>query len=163
VATAYHDTTVQRGFGYYYYVTAYDDGSENWIFPGQSLESGKNYNVTLKASHPVLGPEREDVKNVRVVPNPYDSRSWPINYPGEPDKVLFMNLPAQATIKIYTATGDLVKTIEHTDGTGDEPWNLVTDSNQYLVTGIYLCVVEGKGEELSGAAIEKFVVIREKD
>ncbi len=156
VITTYRDTAVSRAFAYYYYVTAFDDGSQNWLEPGQPLESGAFYNMTLKPAHPVLGAEKEDMHAVRVVPNPYDRRSWPLYYTGEPDKIMFVNLPAQCTIRIYTVSGDLIKTIHHTNGSGDEPWNLVTDSNQYALTGIYILTVESE----LGTAMERFVVIR---
>jgi hypothetical protein len=156
VVTTYRDTTVSRAFAYYYYVTAFDDGSQNWLEPGRSLESGIFYNMTRKPAHPILGPERREARAVRVVPNPYDRRSWPLYYPGEPDKVMFVNLPARCTIRVYTVSGDLVKTIHHTSGTGDEPWNMVTDSNQYAVTGVYILTVESS----LGTGMEKFVIIR---
>ncbi|MCK5457523.1 MAG: hypothetical protein KAI45_10395, partial [Melioribacteraceae bacterium] len=44
VTNSFKDTTVQRGFGYYYYVTAFDDGTQNWE-TGKSMESGKYWNM----------------------------------------------------------------------------------------------------------------------
>jgi len=74
------------------------------------------------------------------------------------DRVAFFNIPGDCTIKIYTEIGELVHTIEHTDGSGDELWNLTTSSRQLIVSGIYIAVFtdNSNGEE----AIQKFTVIR---
>jgi len=59
VVNSYVDTLVQRGFGYFYYVTSYDDGSQNWETPGESVESGKYMNMMQRNSPvvPFLPPE----------------------------------------------------------------------------------------------------------
>jgi len=159
VTTSYRDTTVQRGFSYYYYVTAYDDGTQNWEQPGVSLESGKYWNMMQRNQpvHPYLTKTPvTTLDNIKVVPNPYHDLSVRYNYPGEPNKLMFINLPPQCTIKIYTMTGDLVKTLEHEDGTSEEPWNQVTEYNQLIYTGVYLYVVESD----MGTKAGKFVVVR---
>jgi hypothetical protein len=66
-------------------------------------------------------------------------------------------LPAVCTIRIYTERGDLVKTIEHTDGSGDELWDSTTSYRQVIVSGVYIAVFttpDGK------SAMRKFIVIR---
>ncbi len=159
VITRYIDKTVQRGFAYFYYVTAYDDGSQNWEEPGRSLESGKYWNMMLKNRpvHPFMSHEQiSDLNNVKVVPNPYHDQSVRFNWPGEENKLLFINLPLNCTIKIYTATGDLVKTIYHDNGTTEHAWNQVTDSNQLIYSGVYFFHVASDVGNNSG----KFVVVR---
>jgi hypothetical protein len=76
-----------------------------------------------------------------------------------------MDIPAYCTIKIYTEGGDLVKTIEHGSGSGDEIWGgnildlqTVSDSGQLLVSGIYLAHITDN--ESRDTAITKFVIIR---
>lgn len=162
VTNEYIDREVRRGFAYYYYVTAYDDGSSNtWgIQPGQSFQSSIFGNRTRVAAHPVRAPENT-VENVRVVPNPYNINSINL-FTGERDKVLFVNLPPKGTIRIFSLSGDLVKTIEHISGTGDESWNLVTDSNQIVRSGLYIFHVEGldeSGGEM-GSVTGKFSIVR---
>ncbi len=61
-------------------------------------------------------------------------------------QVVFANLPqAHNTIKIYTASGDLVQTLQH-DGTGEAggsaTWNMMSRNGQEVVSGIYFFVVE---------------------
>jgi len=159
VTNHYVDDSVQRGFAYYYYVTAYDDGTQNWDQPGRSLESGKYWNMMLRAKpvHPFMSKSQvPHLDNIKVVPNPYNDKSSRLNWPGEENKLLFINLPLQCTIKIFTVTGDLVKTLHHHDNTTEEAWNQVSDDNQLIFSGVYIFVVESS----IGKKVGKFVVER---
>lgn len=159
ITTTYRDTSVQRGFAYYYYVTAFDNGTQNWEQPGVSLESGKYWNMMQRNQpvHPYLTKTPvANLDNIKVVPNPYHDLSVNYNWPGEPNKLLFINIPPVCTIKIYTMSGDLVKTIHHTDGTSEEAWNQVTEYNQLIYTGVYLYAIESDLGNKTG----KFVVVR---
>jgi hypothetical protein len=80
----------------------------------------------------------DNLDAIRIVPNPFNIKAKDLQYTGEPDKIMFLNIPAYCTIRIYTERGDLIKTIEHTDGSGDEAWNSVTSSRQVIVSGIYI-------------------------
>jgi len=156
-ATSYTDSSIARGLSYVYAVTAYNDGTQNWRDPGHSLESSIFWNMmpVTSPAHGYLGAAT-NLSNIRVVPNPFNANSAPLNFPGEPNKILFAGLPGQCTIKIYTVTGNLVKTIEHTNGTAEESWNQVTDYNQLIPTGVYIAVVESG----MGKSFVKFVVVR---
>ena len=74
------------------------------------------------------------------------------------DKIAFYNIPGNCTISIYTELGELIKTIEHTDGSGDEFWYSVTSSNQIVVSGIYIAVITDNST--GDKHIAKFAVIR---
>ncbi|MEM8559931.1 MAG: fibronectin, partial [Bacteroidota bacterium] len=76
-------------------------------------------------------------------------------------------------IDIYTELGELVDTLEHTDGSGDEFWDHTTTSRQTIVSGIYIAVITvtqdipDPNSESGGLlyrngeqAIKKFVIIR---
>lgn len=156
-ATTYIDSNVTRGFAYQYAVTSYNNGSQNWRNPGKSLESSMYENMTPKNDpvHPFLGASKT-LSKIRVVPNPFNTKSAPLNYPGEPNKIMFVGLPGECTIKIFTVTGDLVKTLDHTNGTSQESWNQISDYNQLITTGVYIYVVESN----IGKAMGKFVVVR---
>jgi hypothetical protein len=95
-----------------------------------------------------------------VVPNPINFTSSGgedgIRF-GREDEIAFFNIPGECTIKIYSEVGELIHTIEHTNGSGDEKWNLTTASRQLLTSGIYIAVFETpEGER----AFQKFTVIR---
>ena len=97
--------------------------------------------------------------DVRIVPNPFNiSASSSIRFPDQTDKLAFFNIPGRCTIEIYTELGELVDTIDHTDGSGDEIWDHTTSSRQVIVSGLYIAVITDT--ETSERAIKKFVIIR---
>lgn len=166
--TSYLDKSVIKGADYHYCVTGVDDGSQNKdvLFPGQKLEGSYYANrntIPVRSGEPGL-----DVSDqVIVVPNPYSISTGlenKLNWPGAPNDIHFMNLPKYCTIKIYTVTGELIKTFEHVNGQGTEVWeNLRTDSNQYPVSGVYIAVIDnaqdGAKKPLPKQFV-KFIIIR---
>jgi hypothetical protein len=155
-ATETVDTDVTPGFQYFYYVVAYDDGSQNWEDPGQSLESSKYHTWTGWAptgASPSIDGET-NLEKIRVVPNPYSAAGK--TYPGEPDKIVFTGLPPKCTITVYTTNGDYVHKIEHTDGSNSEDWDLRTEFNQYIVSDVYIYTVESD----LGDHVDKFIIVR---
>ena len=91
------------------------------------------------------------LSNIRVVP--YATR-WEVT-PGETN-IQFQNLPAQCTIRVYTLSGDLIATLEHTDGSGTEEWNLQTEGQRLIVSGVYIYHVESQfGDHLGRFAVVK--------
>ena len=157
IVNTYDDRTAKRGFDYYYYVTAYDDGSTNSVNPGTPLESSKFYTMTNEPAY-LRRPAGDALEDIRIVPNPYNIKARSLQF-GEsgPNRLMFYNLPPECTIKIYTERGDLVKTLEHTDGSGDEAWDSVTSSRQTIVSGLYIAVIEKpNGDKI----MKKFIVVR---
>ena len=160
----YVDSNVVRGEAYHYAVTSVDDGSQNTngLFPGQPLESSIYANRSELAAF-AFEPGKADAKTVRIVPNPYIVRAGEFNFTGEDDRLLFVNLPAYCVLRIYTVTGDLIKTIQHTSGSADEGWDQVTNSNQLIASGVYIVQVDNAKDldqkPVSGS-IEKFIIIR---
>jgi hypothetical protein len=89
---------------------------------------------------PTTGPTA-NLESVLAVPNPYrGSEVW--DQPGQ-SEVHFINLPANAKIRIYTAAGDLVREILHSDTVRDfERWDLKNASGHLVASGIYMYRVE---------------------
>jgi hypothetical protein len=160
----YVDSNVVRGEAYHYAVTAVDNGLQNTngLFPGQPLESSIYANRSELAAF-AFEPGKADAKTVRIVPNPYIVRAGEFNFTGEDDRLLFVNLPAYCVLRIYTVTGDLIKTIQHTSGSADDNWDQITDSNQLIASGVYILQVDNAKDldqnPVSGS-IEKFIIIR---
>ena len=167
----FEDVTPRRGFDYYYYITCIDDGATNDIYPGKKLESSMFWTMTNEPAY-LRRPAGDQWDKVRIVPNPYNIRAREIQYgTSGADRIMFLDIPAYCTIKIYTERGDLINKLEHTDGSGDEAWNSITSSRQVVVSGVYIAVIEvtdncyhsetgellfRKGEK----GIRKFMIIR---
>ncbi len=151
----FSDTTARRGFDYFYYVVSKDDGSNNTVAPGVPLTSSRYLTMTNQPAF-LRRPAKDELQDIRVVPNPFNraERAFGMN---APDRIAFFGLPAVCTIKIYTERGDLVQTLQHDDGSGDELWDSLTSSRQLIVSGLYIAYFvtpDGK------STFRKFIVIR---
>jgi hypothetical protein len=137
----YDDTKVDRGTDYYYAVAAVD---------GSGREGTQMMTLATNPVAPLRGPSTAWVNAVVVVPNPYNRLGGQESDGGflfsgntnAQNSVKFINLPARATINIFSTGGDLINTLKHTDGTGEESWYLVTDNNQRPASGLYLCHIQ---------------------
>ncbi|MFH0991103.1 MAG: hypothetical protein V1799_13930 [bacterium] len=145
----YDDVSATRGAAYYYSVTAFDDGVSNAAdFHGkkQSLESNMLATMTTRPTSLARPAVLSSLDSIRVVPNPFSLAAQKLQFPGQRDKIVFYGLPPECTIRIFSESGDLVKTIEHTRGSGDEFWGIgtinndlqTTDTGQRPVSGIYI-------------------------
>jgi hypothetical protein len=84
---------------------------------------------------------KQQAKLVNVFPNPYvgyniEERD-PVNR-----FVTFTHLTPTAKIRIFTIAGELVRTIEHTDGTQLERWDLRNADAVPVASGIYIAHIE---------------------
>lgn len=160
---SYLDTDVSNGFQYGYVVTAFDKGEpENGI---ESFESGKS---TAQLVEPGLqvGTRNEAASGIHVVPNPF-VKSSPAGFGFTPDqnnpsqeRILFVNLPlaGEATVTVFSLTGDEIVSLKKDPGVRAISWDLITKSTQKVVAGMYLYVVESS--ELSEDFVGKFMVVR---
>ena len=156
------DTDLERGPAYFYYLSAIGgdiQADANLNIPADKLWSNRFYTQTFDPTN-LKRPAGEHMDSIRVVPNPYNISADPNNllFPGERDKLAFFNIPGDCDIQIFTELGELITTIEHRDGTGDEYWNCTTESKQIVVSGIYIAVIK---DRITGdTKIEKFIIIR---
>ncbi len=171
----YEVPNLLNGWQYLFAVTAFDKGD-----PANnlgSLESSKLAN--LKRVLPGTVPAESVNSKLGVYPNPYyGSAIWD----GSSErlrKIYFYNLPEVCEITIYTLAGDVVKRIQHdqkNNGSsirwfeqyagdnkqqfsgGEHAWDLVTDNDQAIATGLYLYTVKNSadGQIKTG----KFLVIK---
>jgi len=179
VVNTFDDQTARRGFSYFYYIQTKDDGTTNLGDPvlnipaGEPLVSSRYYTTTSNANPSFLRrPAGNSLSEIRIVPNPYNIKATNLQFgQSNPDRLAFYGLPPFCVIKIYTETGDLVETIDHTSSTGDELWHSLTSSRQVVVSGLYIAYFEvtqdtyddqtgvllfKKGENI----IRKFIIIR---
>jgi len=82
-----------------------------------------------------------NLKKIQVIPNPYrSSADW--EYGGQ-RRVVFVGLPGSATIRIFTAAGTLVRTLDHENPDSDqESWDLKNDVGSEVAPGLYIWDVD---------------------
>lgn len=80
-----------------------------------------------------------DITAVHTVPDPYYAVSQFDRGP-QAKELRFVNLPPEATVRIYSLSGVLVDIITHNDptGGGSAVWDLRNRSNQFVASGVYL-------------------------
>jgi hypothetical protein len=164
----YTDTGLLNNIEYYYTLTAYSRPDNVINFPSQETSISANATTIVPGTAPP-----STVGQVAAVPNPYrgdiayNSYNPPWEHPQgsrpwwmEQDRrIQFINLPPQCRIKIFTLSGDLVNTIDHSDpARGYEDWNLTSHIGQAIASGIYLFAVE----DLANGVVQvgKFVIIK---
>ena len=104
------------------------------------------------------------LENVAVVPNPYVAAAeWEpprLTASGRGERRLyFIHLPRQATIRVYSMSGDLVQTLHHNGSLndGELAWDLRSKDGLDIAPGVYLYHVDaGPIGETTG----KFAVIK---
>lgn len=148
-----------NGWQYLFAVTAFDEGdAENNL---ESLESSSL--ASLQRIIPGTPASINENIEVGVYPNPYYGNAIWDGTSERLRKIYFFNLPVQCEIKIYTLAGDVVKTIYHDQNSngadlrwfetyasddklimagGEHAWDLISDNDQAIATGLYLFSVE---------------------
>jgi hypothetical protein len=114
--------------------------------------------VALTVNAAASAVARTDLTQVHTVPDPYYVRSaFDV---GPSNKTLrFVNLPEEATVRIYSLNGTLVQVLEHDDplGGGELAWDLRNRNNQFVASGVYFFVVESP---TGGKHTGKFTVVQ---
>ena len=161
----YADSSQKQDIAYYYYIVAVGDdqpANPTLNIPAYTLTSNRVYTQTYASAFKRSKGEANITDKVRVYPNPYiisASDNWMFGSSSvERNKIGFDKLSETCTINIYTELGELIRTIEHTDGSGSDSWDLRTSSNQLVVSGIYIAVITDK--KTGDREIAKFSVIR---
>lgn len=177
---SYVDEDVDFGRRYSYYVSAYNSNPGPWTSANGTvvndlpeLESADvewyapDDETRLNRTPPTsaaAGPVTS--LDIYVVPNPYvfndAHRSFGID---DPFRIEFRNLPETATIRIFTLSGDLIRTLEHGPDqrgnlSGTAVWDQKTDSGLIVAPGLYIYNVESRDERAGGSVTGKLMIIR---
>ncbi|MBX7152556.1 hypothetical protein K1X84_13015 [bacterium] len=172
--------------------TAFDATTQNTVYT-QLPDEGT---IEIIVSHPYSSTDRytlhvsgmaakpkaaikSKLKDIKVVPNPYYARASTYQTNLFDKTIKFMNLPDEATLRVYTVSGDLVKMINHNatsnndrrntnplnlGGTATagysstELWDLKNENGKFVASGMYILHVQARGV---GEATVKFAVIQE--
>ncbi len=143
-----------------YAVTSFDTGDPATGLT--SLESSQLENRTAV----VAGQTPADIQEewiTGVYPNPYNAHAKWDGFGVRERMIWFYGLPDQSVIRIFTLAGELIKTISHDASTydgsdnatlkhlsgrntvfsgGEHAWDLITDYDQAVATGLYLYSIE---------------------
>ena len=148
-----------NGWQYLFIVTAFDEGDVVAGLP--SFESSRTANATRVFPGTPVAAGAEDAP-VGVYPNPYRAGAAWDGTTSKTKKLHFYNLPASAEIRVYTLAGELVTQLDHAAETyrgdtrwyddfsgenrvlsgGEHAWDLLSESNLSLASGLYLYTVE---------------------
>ncbi|MFC1800218.1 hypothetical protein ACFL2Z_04850 [Candidatus Eisenbacteria bacterium] len=143
--------TVLNGFPYEYAVVTWDWSDDHF----QVLSPINWYSVS-----PSVPPNTTSLDKVTVVPNPYVlSAGWEV----DDSKLLFTNVPDDATIRIYDVAGGYVDTVRPTvysydqsEKQGSAEWDLRNAAGKQITSGVYIYHIESK----LGESLGRFIVVR---
>ncbi|HEU4698969.1 MAG TPA: hypothetical protein VFS40_07310 [Gemmatimonadales bacterium] len=106
---------------------------------------GATLQAAVTATNQLVATTRTDLTLVHTVPDPYYVTNA-FEQATEFKVLKFVNLPAQAIIRIYSSSGVLVRVIEHNGGTSgvgsEENWDLRNRNNQVVASGVYFYHIE---------------------
>lgn len=96
--------------------------------------------IRVQANNTLALTRNDDLRKVHPVPDPYYLRGDL----AEGEGVRFINLPAKAVVRIYSASGILLRILEHQNplNTGDTFWDLKNRSGQRVASGVYFYHIE---------------------
>ena len=99
-----------------------------------------------------------DLSRVHTVPDPYYHR---VDAAAATQRtgVTFVNLPARATIRVYSSSGILIRTLRHDSAQegGETTWDLQSRSGRGVASGVYFYHVAADG---GGTAVGRLAVVR---
>src|SRR5450759_993050 len=57
--------------------------------------------IACTAPASLARPASNDLENIRVVPNPFSLSATKLQFPSQPNKIAFYNLPEECTIRLF--------------------------------------------------------------
>lgn len=121
-----------------------------YTFSTENIAPNENSTTAKKSALDLIG----------VVPNPYYAYS---QYEGNrlDNRIKFINLPRKTTIKIFTFSGTLVRTIKKDDETTFADWDLKNQANVPIASGMYIIHVDAEG--VGTKVLKWFGIMRQID
>lgn len=116
--------------------------------------------TTVRSASGNVALQKAALSKIRAVPNPYYAHSA-YELSSLNRVIKFVNMPEEATVRIYNLGGDLVRTLRKTDtSTSLLEWDLLTQNRLPVASGVYVYHVEVPG---AGQTVGKMVVFVEKE
>ncbi|HJR16856.1 MAG TPA: T9SS type A sorting domain-containing protein, partial [Gemmatimonadales bacterium] len=113
--------------------------------------TGVTLQVDYELVNQVVAATETDLERVHTVPDPYYVTNE-FEQTTDTKVIKFVNLPAQAIIRIYSSSGVLVSMLEHNSTTlgGSTDWNVRNRNNQVVASGVYFYHIESGGARRVG-------------
>jgi hypothetical protein len=113
------------------------------------------YPTTRFSYYALIGGADTEVKDILAFPVPFRPNAGPATRYGTwAEGIKFANLPSEGTIKIYTVSGKLVRTLDIASPL--QSWDARDSSGAQVASGMYLWVAESGGNRKTG----KLVIIK---
>ncbi len=133
------------------------------LVTSKPFRRGEFFEFVTHAPSLDLTQAQSDLDDIAVVPNPYvGAASWEpfsTNVGRGERRIQFIHLPRECTIRIYTISGHLVQTLQHSSSIddGQEAWNLVSRDGMDIAYGVYIFHVDAPHV---GTKIGRFAVLK---
>jgi hypothetical protein len=98
-----------------------------------------------------------NLDSIRIYPMPYRPNSGNPDLGGGGTGIFFDQLPASASIKIYTISGQLVTAFDASSATGQARWDARNDKGRDAASGPYFAVISSPG---SKTVTRKLLILR---
>lgn len=134
-------------------IWALDEGGPTWVrLPSSVVDTmAKTVSATVThfSAYALMGIADTFVEQAHAYPVPFQpSRGH--------TRITFTQLPSPTTIRIYTLDGELVRTLNVTDGSPTLVWDVKNGDGEAVASGVYLYRIQSSGSEKTG----KLVIIR---
>lgn len=110
--------------------------------PAERPEGSRANAAARVSSAPAFGAVAADLSDAIAYPVPFRRSTA--------QKITFLNLSTEATIRIYTLSGELVKTLHETDGDGILKWDVTAEDGTPLGSDVFLYVIENAQQKKTG-------------
>jgi hypothetical protein len=137
-----------------------DEEWQAFFFVNHPMKPSNVYEINTAGYSPRKSADiaRERLGEINVFPNPYFGGN---NAEAENPAhfVTFNNLPEKCTIRIFSLSGKLVRTLLHANGTPIEKWDLLNSSQQPVGWGMFLVHI---GTEFGDRTLKMAVINRQQ-
>ncbi|MBT8399169.1 MAG: T9SS type A sorting domain-containing protein [Rhodothermia bacterium] len=136
------------------------------FYTTKPLLDGDTYEINTEGLGAVTGnaqTREEALDLITVVPNPYlGSSDYEVSRVVDVTRIT--NLPEQATIRVFTLNGTLIRTLEKNSSARHINWDLNTEEGLPIASGMYLIHVEAKDSAGAtyGERVLKFAVVKKQ-
>lgn len=116
--------------------------------PAQFTALGSSVKFAFDLENAVVASTAESMNRIHTVPDPYYVTSA-FEATSSVKSIKFVNLPTQATVRIYTTSGVLVRVLEHDapSFSGELTWDVRNRNNQFVASGVYFYHVTAENGE----------------